>query len=157
MVTQKKQLCWEDVRDGEEIPQVTFNLTIQRLVMSASAIRDFATHHHNTAMGQADGAPNMHASADSCLAMWERVITDWIGEAGRVKEVNFRIITFSAAGDAVTVSGKVAKKWQEKGLDLVELDMKSEHARGISMLGTAIVVLPSTSNPSRAPRWTADG
>ncbi len=157
MVTRMKQLCWEDVREGEDIPPVTFNLTIQRLVMSASAIRDYATHHHNTAMGQADGAPDMHASADSCLAMWERVITDWIGGAGRVKEVTFRIIAFSAAGDAVTVSGKVAKRWQEKGLNLVELDMKSEHARGMTMQGVAIVALPSTSNPSRVPRWTAEG
>ena len=157
MVTQKKQLCWEDVRDGEDIPPVTLNLTIQRMVMSAGSNRDFATHHHNTAMGQADGAPNMHANADSCLSMWERAITDWIGAAGRVKKVTFRIMTFNAAGDAVTVSGKVAKKWQEKGLNLVELDMKSEHARGMSMQGVATVALPSKSNPSKVPRWPVEG
>ncbi len=157
MITTKKQLCWEDVQDGQDVPSVTFNLTIQRLVMSAGANRDFATHHHNTAMGQADGAPDMHANADSCLAMWERAITDWSGPVGRLKKVNFRITTFNAAGDAVTVSGKVAKKWQEKGLHLVELDMKTEHARGLSMQGTAVVALPSKSNPSAVPRWAAEG
>ncbi|MDO8751311.1 MAG: acyl dehydratase [Dehalococcoidia bacterium] len=155
MIAQKKQLCWEDVRDGEDIPSVTLNLTIQRLVMSAGSNQDFATHHHNTAMGQADGAPNMHANADSCLAMWERAITDWIGAAGRIKKVSFRIVTFNAAGDAVTVSGNVAKKWQEEGLNLVELNMKSEHARGASMQGTAIVALPSRSKPNLVPRWKA--
>ncbi len=156
MTTTRKQLCWEDVREGEEVHPVTFNLTIQRLVMFAGANRDFAAHHHNTAMGQADGAPNMHANADSCLAMWERVITDWIGAAGRIKKVNFRNVTFNAAGDAVVVSGKVAKKWQEKDLNLVELDMKSAHARGTSMIGTAVVALPSKSNPTKVPRWAAE-
>ena len=155
MVTVKKQLCWEDVRDGEDVPPVTLNLTIQRMVMSAGANRDFATHHHNTAMGQADGAPDMHLSPDSCFSMWERVITDWIGPVGRIKKVSLRITTFNAAGDAVIVGGNVAKKWQEEGLNLVELNMKSEHARGTSMQGTVIVALPSRSKPNLVPRWKA--
>ncbi|MEK7777886.1 MAG: hypothetical protein AAB303_04600, partial [Chloroflexota bacterium] len=107
------------------------------------------------AAGQADGAPNMHANADSCLSMWERAISDWIGPAGRVKKVSFRITTFNAAGDAVTVGGNVAKKWQEEGLNLVELNMKSEHARGTSMQGTAIVALPLKAKPNLVPRWKA--
>ena len=145
MAVQIQQVYYEDVKDGDEVPQVTFHLTIQRMVMTAASNRDFATIHHNTTMGRAAGAPDMFLNNVSCLSMWERVISDWIGIYGRVKKVGFRITTFAAAGDSVEVKGTVTKKWQEAGENLIELDMISQHARGTSMAGYAIVSLPSRS------------
>ena len=80
MAVQTQQLYYEDVKDGDEVPQVTFHLTIQRMVMSAASNRDFATIHHNTAMGRAAGAPDMFLNNVSCLSMWERASrqsADW--------------------------------------------------------------------------------
>ena len=138
-----QQLYYEDVQVGDEPPQVTFNLTIQRMVMTVGANRDFALYHHNTAAGIASGSPNMFLNNVSCLALWERVISDWIGLRGRVKEVEFRITTFHAAGDVVTTKGQVKKKWQENGQNLISLEMSSEHNRGQSMGGSAVIALPS--------------
>ncbi|MDO8750533.1 MAG: MaoC family dehydratase N-terminal domain-containing protein [Dehalococcoidia bacterium] len=138
-----QQLYYEDVRVGDEPPPVTFNMTIQRMVMSAGANRDFAIIHHNTAAGRSSGAPNMYLNNVSTLAMWERVISDWIGIRGRVKTVEFRITTFHAAGDVVTVKGQVKKKWQENGQNLINLDMNSEHSRGSCMVGSVVIALPS--------------
>lgn len=142
MAIQTEQLYYENVKEGDEIPKVTFHLTIQRMVMAAASNRDFATIHHNTTMGQAAGAPDMFLNNVSCLSMWERVISDWIGIHGKVKKVGFRITTFAAAGDSVEVGGTVTKKWQDGSENLVELDMISQHARGTSMAGHAIISLP---------------
>ena len=138
-----QQLYYEDVQEGDEIPAVTFNLTIQRMVMSAGANRDFALIHHNTAAGRGSGAPNMYLNNVSTLTLWERVISDWIGIHGRVKAVEFRITNFHAAGDIVTVKGQVTKKWQEDGQNLIDLEMNSEHDRGKCQVGSALIALPS--------------
>ena len=138
-----QQLYYEDVHLGDAPPPVTFNLTIQRMVMSAGANRDFTSYHHNTAAGIASGSPNMFLNNVSTLTLWERVISDWIGIHGRVKSVEFRITTFHAAGDVVTTKGEVKKKWQENGQNLINLEMSSEHSRGQCRVGSAVIALPS--------------
>ncbi|MEK7777743.1 MAG: acyl dehydratase [Chloroflexota bacterium] len=151
------QICWEDVKEGDAIPPVDFNLTVQRMVMSAGSNRDFATIHHNPTMGKAAGSPDMFLNNVSCLQLWERVISDWIGIHGRVKKVSFRIMHFHAAGDVVHVAGKVAKKWQENGLNLLELEMQSDTPRMPGMTGSVVVALPSKANPTATPHWNAQG
>ena len=154
MAVQTKQMIWEDVNEGDELPPVDFNLTIQRMVMSAGANRDFATIHHNTTAGKAAGAPDMFLNNVSTLMLWERVISDWTGIYGRVKKVGFRIMHFHAAGDLIQVHGTVTKKWQEQGLNLVEIDVKSETPRMTGQVGTVVVALPSRSNPTTTPTVT---
>lgn len=151
------QICWEDVKEGEEIPSVDFNLTVQRMVMSAGSNRDFATIHHNPTMGKAAGSPDMFLNNVSCLQLWDRVISDWIGAYGRVKKVSFRITHFHAAGDVVHTHGKVIKKWKENGLNLLELEMASETPRMTGMTGSAVVALPSKANPTATPHWNEKG
>jgi len=151
MAVQTKQVIWEDVNEGDELPPVDFNLTIQRMVMSAGANRDFATIHHNTTAGKGAGAPDMFLNNVSTLMLWERVISDWTGLYGRVKKVGFRIMHFHAAGDIINVHGTVAKKWQEQGLNLVEIEMKSETPRMLGQVGTVVVALPSRANPTTTP------
>jgi hypothetical protein len=131
------QLFWDDVNEGDDIPAVDFNLTVQRMVMSAASNRDFATIHHNTTMGKAAGSPDMFLNNVSCLQLWERVISDWIGVYGRVK--------------------KVIKKWQENGLNLIEAELMSETPRMTGMTGSAVIALPSKANPTATPRWDAQG
>ena len=154
MAVQTKQVCWEDVKEGDELPPVDFNLTIQRMVMSAGANRDFATIHHNTTAGKGAGAPDMFLNNVSTLMLWERVISDWTGLYGRVKKVGFRIMHFHAAGDIIQVHGTVTKKWQEQGLNLVEIDVKSETPRMTGQVGTVVVALPSVSNPTTTPDFS---
>lgn len=152
-----KQVCWEDVKVGDELPAVDFNLTVQRMVMTAGANRDFVTLHHNSTTAKAAGAPDMFLNNVSTLSLWERVISDWSGIYGRVKKASFRIVHFHAAGDVIHVHGKVAKKWQEHGLNLVELDMQSDTPRMPGQTGSVVVALPSKSNPAATPRWDAQG
>ena len=151
------QLCWEDVKVGDDVPPVEFNLTIQRMVQTAGGNRDFTPLHHNTTIGKATGAPDMFRNNVSTLTLWERAISDWIGIHGRIKKVSFRIIHFHAAGDLIRTTGKVAKKWHEKGLNLVELEMENTTPRMAGKAGTVVVALPSRSNPDKTPKWNTEG
>ncbi len=139
------QRYFEDVSEGDEAPPVVINLTVQRIVEWASATHQFHPIHHNTRFVQKEGAPDMYANNVTCQSWWERTVREYIGLDGKIKKVGpIRIRIFNIPGDAVATTGIVRRKWQEGGENLIELEMWSEHDRGISV-GPApvIVALPS--------------
>jgi hypothetical protein len=152
-----KQVYWEDVNEGDEIPAVDFMLTVQRMIIAAGANRNFSPLHHNTNIGRAAGAEDMFLQNGSCLMLWERVVSDWCGIYARVKKVTFRITDFHTAGDVIHVGGKIAKKYQENGLHLVDLKMQSDTPRKAGMVGTVVVALPTRARLTATPCWNADG
>jgi acyl dehydratase len=140
-----KQRFYEDVSEGDEVAPVTFNMTVQRLVIEAGANRDFNPVHHNTRLAEASGAPEMFANNTFVLGCWERTVREYIGLDGKIKKLGpFRIRTFSPVGEAVVCSGTVKRKYQEGGENLVELEIQATHSKGIaSGPGPVVVSLPS--------------
>ena len=152
------QVYYEQVNEGDEIPSVDFNLTVQRMIMFVGVTRNFPGLHHNDRVAQNQGAaPAMFLQNNSCLMLWERVVSDYMGVYGRVKSASFRITEFHLAGDTIHVGGTVANKRQENGLNLVELTMQSDSPRRPCMTGNVIVALPSLAYPTTTPMWDKDG
>lgn len=151
------QVYYESVNEGDEIPSVDFNLTVQRMIMFVGATRNFPGLHHNDRIAQKNGATGMFLQNNSCLMLWERVVSDWMGIYSRVRSATFRISDFHVVGDAIHVGGTIGKKWQENGLSLVLLDMKSDTPRRVGMVGTVTVALPSIDKPTSTPRWNDEG
>ena len=147
MADWSKQRYFEDVEVGAEVPPVAFNMTVQRLVIEAGANRDFTPLHHNTRLAQQGGAPEMYANNTFILGWWERMVREYIGLGGVIKKLGpFRLRVFNTVGETVVCKGTVKKKWQEGAENLVELEMWTEHSRGITTgPGPALVTLPSRS------------
>lgn len=140
-----KQRYFEDVKEGDEVPPVVFHMTVFRLVVEAGANRDFHQIHHNTVVTQGTGAPDMYANNGFIQGMWERAVREYIGLDGRFKKTGpFRMKTFNNVGESVITRGTVKRTWVEGNEHLVELEMVSEHSRGISVgPGPVVVSLPS--------------
>ncbi|MDA1096247.1 MAG: MaoC family dehydratase N-terminal domain-containing protein, partial [Chloroflexi bacterium] len=120
------QRFWEDVKEGDEVGEVQYPLTIQRMVMAAGANRDFNAIHHSTVAAQRGGAPDMYAMNYFHNGMWERVVREFIGLDGKILKTGpFRMKVFSPVGDTVVVRGKVVRKYKEGGAGLVELEIQS--------------------------------
>lgn len=140
-----RQLYFEDVKEGDAVPQVAFPITIQRLVMEAGANRDFNGIHHNREVARFYGAPDMFCNNFFLQAMWERTVREYIGLRGIICKIGpFRMRIFNPVGDTVVVKGNVLRKYQQDGRNLVELRMWSENSRGVSVgPGPVLVTLPS--------------
>ncbi|MBM2825996.1 MAG: acyl dehydratase, partial [Dehalococcoidia bacterium] len=102
MVDWSKQVYWEDVKEGDEVPPVSVALTVQRLIMLAGANRDFHPIHHNRDAAQAGGAPDIYINNNSCqsaLGGWERTVREYIGLRGVIKRAGpFRMRIFNTPG-----------------------------------------------------------
>jgi acyl dehydratase len=139
------QLFFEDVKEGDDVPEVAFPITIQRLVMEAGANRDFNGIHHNREIARSNGAPDMFCNNFFLQGMWERTVREYIGLRGIIRRIGpFRMRIFNPVGDTVVVKGNVLRKFQQDGQNLVELKMWSENSRGTSVgPGPVLVTLPS--------------
>lgn len=152
------QPFYEQVNEGDELPSVDFNLTVQRMIMFVGATRNFPGLHHNDRVAQERGnAERMFLQNNSCLMLWERVVSDWLGIYSRVRSCSFRITDMHLSGDVIHVGGKISKKWQENGLNLVELTMQSDTPRRVGMTGNVVVALPSLNHPTTTPMWDQNG
>jgi hypothetical protein len=139
------QRYWDDVNEQDELPTVTFPISVYRLVVEAGANRDFNSIHHNTEFAQASGAPEMYANNIFIQGMWERTVREYIGLAGVIKKVGpFRMRIFNAVGETVATKGRVRRKWKEGDSNFVELEIWSENSKGISVgPGSVLVTLPT--------------
>ena len=140
-----KQRYIEEIEVGDEVPPVAINLTVARLVVEAGANRDFSPVHYNSNVAHAWGAPAMFANSIFIQGWWERAVREYIGLAGRVRRVGpMRMGVFNTVGETVVTSGVVRRVWDEDGDRLVELEMRSEISRGVSVgPGPVVVSLPT--------------
>jgi acyl dehydratase len=104
-----------DVEVGTELPAREFVLQRPNLVQYAGASGDFNPIHWNERIATSVGLPNVIAHGMLTMATAGRVVTDWVGDPGRVLEYGVR---FSApvvgpdddGGATLTVSGTVEEK-----------------------------------------------
>jgi acyl dehydratase len=142
-----KQRTWEDVAVGEELLSLAFPLSVFRLIVAAAGTRDFNAIHHNSRYAQATGAPEMYACAMFLEGMWERVVREYIGLAGTIQRIDgFRMRVFNTVGDTVVVKGTVKEKRLDRDIGLVDIEVRSENAQGVSLgPGVVTVTLPRPS------------
>ena len=139
-----QQRLFEEVSVGDELSPLSINLTVTRLIVEAGANLDFSQVHHHAGIARATGAPDMYANNIFIQGWWERTVREFIGLGGRFKKTGpLRMRIFNTVGDVVTTRGVVKRMWREEGEGLLELEMRTEMSRGVSVgPGPVIVALP---------------
>jgi acyl dehydratase len=104
-----------EVEVGTELPAREFVLQRANLVQYAGASGDFNVIHWNERVAKSVGLPNVIAHGMLTMATAGRVVTDWVGDPGRVLEYGVRfsrpvVIEDDDQGATLTVSGVVEAK-----------------------------------------------
>jgi acyl dehydratase len=104
-----------DVEVGTELPAREFVLQRPNLVQYAGASGDFNPIHWNERIATSVGLPNVIAHGMLTMATAGRVVTDWVGDPGRVLEYGVRfsapvVVPDDDQGATLTVSGTVEEK-----------------------------------------------
>ena len=139
-----KQVYFEDVKVGDELPSFWVDYDPTRIVLQVSGSQDYNPAHHNVEVARGDGRPDVFAQNSFLLSLCTRVVTDWQGEAGWLKKFRMEIRRMNLVGDRLTFKGKVTGKKAENGQNIIELDVWGENPRdGVSVPCRAEVLLPS--------------
>jgi acyl dehydratase len=126
----KKAIFYEDIKVGDEIPNLTKRITLVQQVMYAAATWDFHRHHYDKDFAQERGFPAPFTDSQLFGAYLAQLITDWIGLNGRLKKLRLehRVLVFT--GDTVTCGGKVVDKYTKDGENLISCCLWVHNQKG---------------------------
>ena len=139
-----KQLYFEHVEEGMEIPTLLKNPTTQQLVKYAGASGDYYQIHYDQDYARDNGLPTVILHGALKNAFLGQVMTDWIGEYGVLRKLSAQYRGMDTPGSAIYGKGVVKKKRVENGDNLVECEIWLENTKGEKTTpGQAVVALPS--------------
>jgi acyl dehydratase len=126
-----------EVAVGDVLPVLTVRLTRTDLVRYAGASGDFNPIHHSEHFAAAVGLPGVVAHGLLTLGTALRVVTDWVGDPGRVRSYSARftkpvVVPDDGVGAEVVVTGTVVGL--EGTLATVDLEVVAD---GQKVLGAA--------------------
>jgi hypothetical protein len=135
---------WDDVREGEELPEYALLLDPLRLHLQSSGSQDFHRQHHDEEFAQRQGTSGIFLNTGFTQAALGRVIYDWMGDEGVMTRFHMEMRKMIRPGDTMTMKGRVTRTWQEDGAGYVECEVWAETDRegGITTPGHAVVRLP---------------
>jgi len=110
---------------GQEIGSQEFLLTRDSLVRYAGASGDFNPIHYRDDFAQAVGLPGVLAHGMLTMGIAVQVVTDWVGDPGRVVDYQVRftkpVLVDATNGAVVTVTAKIGEIDAESGTVRVDL------------------------------------
>lgn len=126
---------------GEELPAATIHVDRERLVQYAGASLDRNRIHWDERFAKQVGLPDVIAHGMFTMGAAVSVVTDWVGDAGRVVEYGTRftkpVVVPWETGADIVVTGVVKALDTESKRVTVELTATCE---GEKVLGRAIAV-----------------
>lgn len=138
-----EQLYFEDISIGDELPPVTLDINTKRLFLQASGAQDWYPVHFDPAFAQKAGHEDVFMNTGFVQAALVRLISDWMGDAGFLKRLQFEMRRQHRPGDSMTCKGRVAGKELREDLACVDLEIWAENEReGVTTPAQATVVLP---------------
>lgn len=141
-----RQINYEEVEVGQEIPGYNLELDSLRMSLQTSGSQDFNAPHHDVEYIRSTGVPDIFVNTGFTRACLERVITDWMGDEGWLRKLSFRMKRMNMPGDIMTCKGKITKKFLKDDDHFVECDVWVENQReGVTTEATATVILPSAA------------
>lgn len=136
-----------DLRPGDHLPGITVTVgAAQMFFFSAAVYNGHRIHYDRHWAGEVEGYQGLLVQGALQSALLARVVTDWMGGAGRLRRFGSQNRGAAYVDDTLTFSGTV-KDVIEDGEELVvQLELRGENARGeLLMPGTAEVTFAHES------------
>ena len=139
---------WEDVEEGMSIPPLQKQPTTQMLVMYCGASGDFYQIHYDFEFAKSRGLPGVVVQGGLKNAFLAQLVTDWIGDSGRLRKLSCQHRGMDFPGDTLHCKGVVTRVYKEDMRFLVDCEVWLENGNDEKTTpGAATVELPSRSSP----------
>ena len=139
-----KQVYWEDITEGMEMPPLVKHPTTQQLVKYAGASGDYYQIHYDKDFAQGNGLDGVILHGALKNAFLGQFVTDWMGPLGTLKKLSYQYRGMDSPDRPISAKGTVTRKYQENGQNLVDCNIWLENSEGQKTTpGSATVALPS--------------
>ena len=136
-----KTLNYADVNIGDKIPDLDIPITASLISCAALATRDFEPCHHDKAVAQGMGLPDVFMNILTSQALMARFVTDWSGPEAVMKALKVKLGAPNVPGMTMTVSGEIVEKNDNE--KSIKVDVTGENnIWGMHMSGSVQIALP---------------
>jgi acyl dehydratase len=148
----KKQLCWEDVKEGDEVPRLVKHPLKCQLSAWAGNADDYNPMHVEEELAKRAGFRTVIVFGPLMVSFMEQMIWDWITPQGWLAKINVRHSGPGYPDEDMILRGKVVKKYEKDGKHYVDLEISrdSPHLVG-GTAGMATVILPTKAEAMPVP------
>ncbi len=140
----EKQIYFEDVNVGDEIPTVEKNPTRAQLFMYSAITWNVHRIHYDRDYAKLEEHPDVLVHGPLQGALLGNYMTDWIGLEGTLKKIAWSNRGRSFPDEPYVMKGTIHGKRTEGDQNLVDCEIWGENKEGERLaLGSATVILPS--------------
>ena len=145
-----EQIYYEDVSVDMDLPGITYGpITTEMLVRFAAARNNFHPIHYDKDVAKAQGHPDVLVQGPLKLALFDRLMREWIGEKGTLKKISATYRAIDIPGNTLYIKGKIQSKSIEEDKGTIYCELWAENQTGkITTKGNSVVTLPFRSNNS---------
>jgi acyl dehydratase len=148
----KKQLCWEDVKEGDEIPKLVKHPLKSQLAAWAGNIDDYNPMHFEDERAKRSGYRTVIVFGPLMVSFMEQMIWDWIAPQGWLAKITARHNGPGYPNEDMILRGKVVKKYERDGKHCVDLEIARDSPQMAGgTVGTATVFLPTKAEAMPVP------
>ena len=139
-----QQVFFEDVAEGQEMPQLVKNPSTRQLVKWAGASGDYYEIHYDKDFAQSTGLDGCIVHGWLTFSFVAQMVTDWMGQDAFLKKVGVSYRGMNIPGQDIICKGTITSKYEADGDKIVECDIWAETSEGKKTTpGKAVVALPS--------------
>jgi acyl dehydratase len=137
------QPLFDTVQVGDHLPPLEKHPTTRQLVKYAGASGDLYEIHYDLEFARSTGLDGVIIHGALKNAFLAQAVTDWMGVAGKLKQISVQYRGMDVPADTLTIHGEVTEKWSAKGENLVRCALRLENGKGEqTTTGDAVVSLP---------------
>lgn len=145
MIDAAKQLYFEDVEVGMDLPSLTKGpMTTAHIMRWSATMENWHKIHYDTPFAvNHDKLPGVLLNGSFKQQWLAQLLKDWVGLNGWVWKLNYQFRAMNLVGEKLTIWGKVTAKRETPDYGLVDLDIGIVNDQGKeSTPGKATVAVP---------------
>jgi acyl dehydratase len=140
-MSEYKTLNSTEVSVGDKLPSLDIDVSSGLIVGGALATRDFEPVHHDKAVAQSTGLPDVFMNILTSQGLMSRFVTDWSGPEAVIKSLDLKLGAPNVPGMVMTITGEVTEKDDSSGAITITV-LGENNIWGMHMQGTVQLALP---------------
>lgn len=133
---------WDDVTEGEALPQVRMHVPYAKVILNAAATNDYFPGHHDPEYARAQGQRNIYLNTMAIEGFIDRVATNWAGPHAFLRKRQMQMRASIYAEDTMCGDGVVRRRYQEGARNLVDIEIKIATDEGVRVPAMVTLELP---------------
>lgn len=131
---------WDDLNEGDSIPELKQQPGITQLVKYAAGSGDFNPLHHDYNFLQSKEIGSIIVHGRFKYAALGELVSNWLAHNGRIREISCQYRGMDFPDKEMTLKGIIKKKWKENDEKRIDLKIWVEDDEGkITTPGKALI------------------